>query len=153
MSQQENKPNKNNLIKTLLSNSIISYTIAILVAFMAVGVFIALMGHNVWQAYLTIITTSFRTPNGFTQTLLKFIPLTLLALSFTIPQATGKFNIGGEGQLLMGAIGATTVGILLADLPMYLLLPMVLIAGMIFGGIWGLIPGWMVFRFNVSEPR
>ena len=151
MSQQENKPNKNNLIKTLLSNSIISYTIAILVAFMAVGVFIALMGHNVWQGYLTIITTSFRTPNGFTQTLLKFIPLTLLALSFTIPQATGKFNIGGEGQLLMGAIGATTVGILLADLPMYLLLPMVLIAGMIFGGIWGLIPGWLLYRFNVNE--
>jgi simple sugar transport system permease protein len=83
--------------------------------------------------------------------LLKWVPLTLLAFSFTIPMATGKFNIGGEGQLLMGAIGAAAVGILFADLPGYLLLPLVLIAAMITGGIWGLIPGWLLYRFNINE--
>jgi general nucleoside transport system permease protein len=151
VSQQTSKPNKKSLIKTLLANSVFSYLVAILVAFLVVGIFIALMGFDVWQAYVTILTTSFKTTNGFTQTLLKWVPLTLLALSFTIPMATGKFNIGGEGQLLLGAIGATAAGIFFADLPGYLLLPMVMIAGMITGGIWGLIPGVLLYRFKINE--
>jgi simple sugar transport system permease protein len=109
------------------------------------------MGYNVLQAYATILSTSFKTTNGIVQTLLKFIPLTLLALAFTIPYTAGKFNIGGEGQFLMGAIGATAVGILLADWPIWILLPLVIAGGILFGLIWGFIPGYLLYKFQIHE--
>jgi general nucleoside transport system permease protein len=131
--------------------SILPYLIAILASLAAAGIFIALMGYNVFRAYYTILFTSFRTPNGFIQTLLKFVPLSLQAFAFTIPLAAGKFNIGGEGQLIVGAIGASAMGILFSNLPIYLLLPLVLLGGIVAGAIWGFIPGWLLYKFNVSE--
>lgn len=130
---------------------IIPYVIAIIASFVAAGIFIVLTGANPFQAYETILFTSFRTPNGFVQTLLKFIPLTLQALAFSIPLTAGKFNMGGEGQMLMGAIAASAVGIVGADLPLVILLPLVIIAGMLAGALWGLIPAWLLYKFNINE--
>ncbi len=138
------------IFKTIVA-TIIPYLIAIIVSFAAVGLFIFLMGFDVWRAYETILFTSFRSTNGFVQTLLKFVPLLLLALAFTVPLAAGKFNIGGEGQLLVGAIGATSVGILFADLPLPLLLPLVIGAGALCGAVWGAIPAWLLYQFNMNE--
>ncbi|MFQ5911299.1 MAG: ABC transporter permease, partial [Thermoplasmata archaeon] len=97
-------------VKTL-AGRFIPYLVAVAASFVAAGIFIAAMGFDVPHAYATILFTSFRTPNGFVQTLLKFVPLLLQALAFTVPLAAGKFNIGGEGQLIVGAIGATAIGI------------------------------------------
>lgn len=134
-----------------LGRAILPYLIAIAVAFTAVGIFIAAMGFDVGRAYQTILLTSFRTPNGFIQTLLKFIPLTLQALAFTVPLTAGKFNIGGEGQMIVGGIAAAAVGITFSDLPPVLLLPMVILAGVIAGAFWGLIPAWLLYRFGLNE--
>jgi simple sugar transport system permease protein len=79
------------------------------------------------------------------------VPLLLQALAFTVPLTAGKFNIGGEGQLIVGAIGAAAVGILFSGLPMLLLLPMVILAGIIFGGFWAAIPAWLLYRFGINE--
>lgn len=127
------------------------YIQAVAASFVAAGLFIAIMGFDVPKAYTTILFTSFRTPNGFVQTLLKFVPLVLQALAFTVPLAAGKFNIGGEGQLIVGAIGAATVGITLADLPAFLLLPLVILAGVLFGAAWAAIPAWLLYRFGINE--
>jgi ABC-type uncharacterized transport system permease subunit len=150
-SETLSKPLNTSSLKKFLSSSFVAYFLAVLVAFIVSGIFIAAMGYNVLKAYQTILFTSFRTENGFIQTLSKFVPLTLLALSFTVPLATGKFNVGGEGQFLMGAIGATTVGILLSQLPQVVLLPLEILASIIFGGIWGLIPGWLLYKFKINE--
>ncbi len=132
-------------------NAVGPYVVAVAVSFAAAGVFIGLMGFNVLRAYETILFTSFRTPNGFIQTLLKFVPLTLQALAFTVPLAAGKFNIGGEGQLIVGGIAAAAVGIVFAGLPGILLLPLVLLASVVAGAIWAGIPGWLLYRFRISE--
>ena len=137
-------------VKTL-AGKFMPYLLAVVASFAAAGIFIAAMGFNVPKAYATILFTSFRTPNGFVQTLLKFVPLLLQALAFTVPLAAGKFNIGGEGQLIVGAIGATAVGILLADLPPLLLLPMLILAGILFGAFWAGIPAWLLYRFGINE--
>lgn len=137
-------------VKTL-AGKLVPYLLAVVASFVAAGIFIAAMGFNVPKAYATILFTSFRTPNGFVQTLLKFVPLLLQALAFTIPLAAGKFNIGGEGQLIVGAIGATAVGILFADLPPLLLLPMLILAGILFGAFWAAIPAWLLYRFGINE--
>lgn len=153
MSEQTiNQPGKSKSIRVPAAvQGLLSYVIAVVLAMIVSGVFIALMGYNVFQAYATILTTSFKTTNGIVQTLLKFIPLTLLAIAFIIPYTAGKFNIGGEGQFLMGAIGATVAGILLADWPIWLLLPVVILSGFIFGLIWGFIPGFLLYRFGIHE--
>jgi general nucleoside transport system permease protein len=127
------------------------YLLAVLVAFAAIGIFIGLMGFDVLKAYETILFTSFRTTNGIVQTLLKFVPLMLQAFAFTIPLSTGKFNIGGDGQMILGAIGAAAVGIVFKDLPGYILLPMAVVVGVLLGALWGLIPAWLLFKFNINE--
>ncbi len=134
-----------------ITRQLVPYLIAVAASLAAAGIFIGAMGFDVLHAYTTILFTSFRTLNGFVQTLLKFVPLMLQALAFTIPLAAGKFNIGGEGQLIVGGIGATVVGILLNGLPPVILLPLVLLAGIVFGAIWGLIPGWLLYRFEINE--
>ncbi|MEZ4732358.1 MAG: hypothetical protein R3E79_35035 [Caldilineaceae bacterium] len=130
---------------------VLPYLIAVVAAFAVVGVVIALLGANVLDAYRTLLFTAFRSPNSFVQTLLKFVPLLLQALAFTVPLAAGKFNIGGEGQMIAGAIGAAAVGILLADLPLALLLPLVLLAGVLCGALWVLLPAWLLYRFGINE--
>lgn len=135
----------------IIVRKITPYLIAVLASFAAAGIFIAAMGFDVFQAYETILFTSFRTPNGFVQTLLKFIPLTLQALAFTVPLTAGKFNIGGEGQMILGAIAASAVGITFSDLPLPLLLPLVILAGVIAGALYGLVPAWLLYRFGLNE--
>ena len=134
-----------------LARGLLPYVVAVVAAFAAVGILLALMGFDVLRAYRTILGTSFRTPNGFVQTLIKWVPLVLQALAFTVPLAAGKFNIGGEGQMIAGAIGAAAVGILFSHLPLPLLLPMVLLAGILFGTLWVLGPAWLLYRFGINE--
>lgn len=131
--------------------SVVPYVVSVGVAFAAVGVFLAAMGFDVPRAYGTILFTSFRSANGFVQTLLKFVPLLLLALAFTVPLAAWKFNIGGEGQLIAGAIGAAAAGIILAGLPGIVLLPAVIMAGILSGALWAAVPAWLLYRFGINE--
>lgn len=130
---------------------VVPYVISVGVAFAAVGVFLAAMGFDVPRAYGTILFTSFRSTNGFVHTLLKFIPLLLLALAFTVPLAAWKFNIGGEGQLIAGTIGAAAAGIVLADLPGVVLLPALVLAGILSGALWAAVPAWLLYRFGANE--
>jgi general nucleoside transport system permease protein len=78
------------------------------------------------------------------------MPIVLTGLSVAFAFKTGLFNIGAEGQLLMGAFAATFLGINL-DLPKILLLPIVVIGGGLAGALWGFIPGYLKARFNVHE--
>lgn len=118
---------------------------------MVAGLVIGLMGFNVPKAYATILFTSFRTHNGFINTLNKWVPLVLQALAFTVPLTAGKFNIGGEGQLIAGAVGAAAVGIVFAGQPAVVLLPLVLAAGALMGMLWVLLPSVLLYRFSINE--
>jgi general nucleoside transport system permease protein len=143
--------NKTSQRRQKLLSQVGPYLVAVLAAFLLVGVLLLLMGFNPLRAFQTILFTSFRTRNGFIQTWLKFIPLLLLALAFTIPAKGGKFNIGGEGQMIMGAVGAAAVGILLADAPAFILLPLLLLAGIAAGAFWAYIPAILLYRFHIHE--
>lgn len=134
-----------------ISRAIIPYVGAILAAFVVAGVLIAILGHNPFVAFRSVLTTSFKSTFGIVETFSKWVPLTLMAFAFAIPLGAGRFNIGGEGQLILGATAATAVGITLSDLPMPVLLPLVLIAGMLGGGVWAGIAAWLMSRFRVNE--
>jgi ABC-type uncharacterized transport system permease subunit len=134
-----------------LLRGVLPYVLALVLAFLVSGIVIAALGYDPVEAFRTILTTSFRTTFGFTETLTKWVPLTLLALGFTIPLAVGRFNIGGEGQLLVGATAAAGVGIVYADLPAAALLPLVVVAGVLAGAVWAGIAALLMGRFGVNE--
>ena len=70
-----------------LLRNLLPYVLALVLAFLVAGILIAALGYDPIGAFRTIFTTSFRTGFGFTETLTKWVPLTLLALGFTIPLA------------------------------------------------------------------
>ncbi len=129
----------------------VSYVVAVGASFLLTGALIAVLGYDPVSAFRAIVTTSFKSSFGLTETIHKWVPITLLGLAFAIPFLSRKFNIGGEGQLLIGATAAAAVGILLADLPMAALLPMLLAAGAVAGGLWAGIAAWLMNRFGVNE--
>lgn len=131
--------------------SVVPYLVAVVAAFLVAGVVVAALGHNPFVAFRSVVTTSFATRFGIVETLTKWVPLTLMALAFAIPLGAGRFNIGGEGQLILGATTATAVGITLSDLPMPVLLPLVLIAGILGGALWAGIAAWLMSRFRINE--
>jgi simple sugar transport system permease protein len=131
--------------------AVVPYLVSVVAAFVVAGIVIAALGHNPFVAFRSVVTTSFATSFGVVETFTKWVPLTLLALAFAIPLGAGRFNIGGEGQLILGATGAAAVGITLSDLPLPVLLPLVLIAGILGGGLWAGIAAWLMSRFRINE--
>ncbi|EAP97784.1 sugar ABC transporter, permease protein [Janibacter sp. HTCC2649] len=129
----------------------VPYVIAVLAAFVVVGVLITLLGHDPAKAFRAVLTNSFRNETGLVQTLHKWAPLTLLSLAFAIPLGAGRFNIGGEGQMILGSVGAAAVGITMSDLPMVILLPLVLVVGTLAGVVWAAISAWLMESFHINE--
>lgn len=127
------------------------YGIAVLAAFIVGGVLIWALGHDPIEAFRTVLSTSFKSKYGFIETLHKWVPILLLTLAFAIPLSAGRFNIGGEGQLLLGAVGAVSIGITQPDLPKVVLVPLALFVGLIAGAFWAGISAFLMDRFGVNE--
>lgn len=102
-------------------------------------------------AYGALIEGAFGSTNALADTLVKATPLLLVALGICIAFRGGVINIGGEGQLILGALAATVIGLRMPDSPGYVVIPLALIFGFIAGGAWGAIPGFLKAYFNVNE--
>ncbi len=84
------------------------------------------------------------------ETLVNAAPLILTGLAVAIPFRAGLFNIGGQGQAIMGAIGAGTVG-LTFSLPSYIHIPLAVLAGILLGGFWGYLVGVLKAKTGAHE--
>jgi len=102
-------------------------------------------------AYGALLEGAFGSTNALADTLVKATPLLLVALGICIAFRGGVINIGGEGQLILGALGATVVGLNFQDSPGYVVIPLAMLFGFIAGGAWGAIPGFLKAYFNVNE--
>ncbi|MGF7189911.1 simple sugar transport system permease protein [Robbsia andropogonis] len=89
--------------------------------------------------------------NGWSELLLKASPLCLIGLGLAFCYRANVWNIGAEGQLLMGGIAASGVAIYGGDTPRMMLLPAMMTAGVLAGMFWAAIPAWLRTRFNTSE--
>jgi simple sugar transport system permease protein len=78
------------------------------------------------------------------------MPLILTGLSVAFAFRTGLFNIGAEGQMLVGSFASVFMGLHL-DLPGFILIPIIILAGAAAGAVWGFLPGFLKTRFNVNE--
>jgi general nucleoside transport system permease protein len=88
-----------------------------------------------------------------TETLVAATPLIFVGLAVAISFRTGMFNIGGDGQLIMGALGATTMAVALqtSGLPSLVILVLSIAAAVATGALWGFIPGFLKARTGAHE--
>ncbi|WP_438444924.1 ABC transporter permease [Gorillibacterium sp. sgz5001074] len=108
-------------------------------------------GYNPLVAYQALFIKVFGTRYDFGETLRQITPLILTGLSVAFAFRTGLFNIGAEGQVIMGSLGAVWVGIKVDFLPAFLHAPLAVLAGAVAGGLWGAIAGWLKAARGVNE--
>ncbi|MFZ2487515.1 MAG: ABC transporter permease [Anaerolineae bacterium] len=125
--------------------------IAALLALLFGAVLLLVLGVNPFTAYGSLFRGAFGTVSGITQTLAKATPLLLVALGICIAFRGGVINIGGEGQIIVGALAATAVALAFPTLPGLLLVLLTLAAGTVAGALWGGIAGLLKARFGVNE--
>jgi simple sugar transport system permease protein len=126
--------------------------VAVLGAFLVGAVILLLQGVNPLTAYGEMFVGAFGNKNGLSDTLVKAIPLMLVGLGIAIAFRGGVINIGAEGQLIVGAVLTTYLGVQLGErLPGAVGIVVGLIGGALMGGIWGAIPGFLKARLGVNE--
>lgn len=131
--------------------SVLISLLAIVMALLIGAILIAIAGINPWSAYGYLLKGSFGNLYGFGETLTRFVPLLFTSLSFTVAHKSGFFNIGAEGQLYMGGLGAVLVGAYLQGLPPVLHITLALLAGFVFGALWSGIAGVLKISLGANE--
>ena len=151
MSEQNGRPGRpRRLSKERLADALLP-VLATLLALAFGAVLLLLLGVNPLTAYSALFRGAFGTVSGLTQTLSKATPLLLVGLGICIAFRGGVINIGGEGQIIIGAVAAAAVALALPTLPGVLLVPLTLGAGVLGGAVWGGIAGVLKARFGVNE--
>ncbi len=125
--------------------------LAVLLALATGGLFILALGHNPLSVYPSMITGSLGTKTALRETVKMSIPLCVTALGVTLAFKMRFWNIGGEGQICVGATAATYFALFHYDWPGYILFPVMVIASMVAGGIWGMIPALFKAKFGTNE--
>ena len=130
---------------------VVRYGVVAAVAFLLFGIILLISGKDPIQSYRDIFTSTLGSTYGFSEVIVTMTPLLLTALAVALPSRIGMINIGGEGQLYMGACFATWGALTFSNLPAWILLPLMVILGMIGGGLWAFIPGYLRAKGLVNE--
>src|SRR3990172_384767 len=141
-------------LKKINFERIIDALLPLLAMMAALGVgavMLLLMGSNPLQAYAAMIEGAFASANSLADTIVRATPLLMVGLGICISFRGGVLNIGGEGQLVVGAISATVVGLSLPEAPAVMVIFLAMLAGFLAGAVWGGIPGALKAYFNVNE--
>ncbi len=124
---------------------------AVVVALLVGALVIALTGDDAVTAYRALFAGAFGDRRALGETLVAATPLILAGLGFAVAFRAGVFNIGLEGQLVLGALTAGLIGGFGFGMPAMIYLPLALIAAAVAGGIWGAIPGFLKAKTGAHE--
>jgi ABC-type uncharacterized transport system permease subunit len=127
---------------------------AIVVALIIGGILIFLAGGDPIKSYQHIAKASFGDIGVLSDTLVKATPIMLTALACSVAFRMKLWNIGAEGQFIMGAFGASAIvlaPVLSSQSPRWLFITLMILAAMACGGFWGFIPGYLKAKLNVNE--
>ena len=124
---------------------------AALAALVVGAVILLFLDVNPIEAYKALFEGAFGSANAFAETLVKATPLLLVAIGICISFRGDVINIGGDGQMIVGALLATWVGLSLTGLYGWFVILLAMMAGFLGGAFWGGIPGYLKAYFNVNE--
>lgn len=122
---------------------------AIGVAFVLAGLVFAAYGVSPLEAYRTILAGTLTDWKGFSELLRRTIPLLLIGVGLSLSFRAQFFNIGAEGQLLLGAMAGAGIALFLPA--GWFSLPLMFVLGAVAGGFWALIAAYLRSRFGVNE--
>ena len=137
-------------VAKILKKPVTSTFIAIFFGFLVSAIVLSAAGYNSIDAFSSLFNGIFSRPKYISNTIIKATPIILTGLSVAFAFKTGLFNIGAEGQYIIGTIASTIVGIKL-NLPAILEVPVVIIAGVLAGAIFGGIVGVLKAKFGIHE--
>lgn len=120
-------------------------------AMLASGAVMALAGIDPLSAYAALFRSVAGSPAGVGMAVAKAAPLMLAGLGIAFAFRCGLVNTGGEGQIYIGALFATLVGLAGGGLPAVLHLPLAVLAGFAGGAVWGAVAGWLRARRGLNE--
>lgn len=119
------------------------YLSMILLALLLFGVILLISGQDPLQAYKEMFSSTLGSAYGLSEVFVAMIPMLLTALAVALPSRVGLINVGGEGQLYIGAAFATWAALTFPDWPAWVLLPVMALLGMIGGALWAFLPGYL----------
>lgn len=125
--------------------------IAVLVGLAIGAVFMLFTGANPLDAYGALLSGCFGSPVNLSETIVYVTPLICTGLSIAVAFRAGLFNIGAEGQMIVGMLASAIVGYTLTGLPRIIHLPLTILSGMVAGGLWAAVPGYLKAKFGVHE--
>lgn len=126
--------------------------LAIVLSLIFAGAVIGVMGFNPIEVYQNIISGSIGSEMRIEQTITKAIPLIIASMGILVAFKMKFWNIGGEGQIMMGAFGAALMALYLPPgLPSPVMITLMVIASVICGGLWAFIPAFFKAKFGTNE--
>ena len=148
---KEKKSLKSWLSGTVNVRYLASLVISVLLAFVIGGVILRLTGFDPFEAYGAMISGAFDSARHVGDFLEYAMVLCICGLACVLGARVGIFNVGGEGQLLLGAIFACQIGIWMDGMPPWIVIPAAALAAMIVGGLYAMIPGVLKVKVKVNE--
>src|SRR6202040_4293497 len=124
---------------------------AIAVAIALISLVLLALGASPAGVFIALWQGAFGNWIAFTDSLVKATPLIFAGLAISVAFSAALWNIGADGQLVIGAIAAGSAGPFLGALPRSIAIAIILIAGAIGGAFWGGICGWLRARRDTNE--
>ena len=141
---------KKSFLDIIAENRFIHILLSIFLGFLVGAIFLSIMGLSVSAAYGRLIS-SVTSLKGFSYVIVYSVPYIVAGLSVAFSFKTGVFNIGAEGQFVVGSMAAACVGILAGNLPKPILIPLCFLAAMAAGAVWGIIVGVLKTKWGINE--
>jgi simple sugar transport system permease protein len=138
------------LKQKFLSGALSITLVSICFGFLLGGLILLAAGFNPFEAYWVIVEGIFSRPKYVSYVIIYSTPLIITGLSVAFALRTGLFNIGAEGQYIIGALAAAAAGYYL-EMPMVLHVIVAIGAAMLAAGLWGGLAGYFKARFGVNE--
>lgn len=127
-------------------------TAAMIAPFILFGIFLLFFEVNPIELYLSMLRTTFGDLYGFGEVLLKATPFILTGLAAALPAKAGLVNVGGEGQLAIGALFATWFAVFYLDqMPAMIGIPIMLLAGALGGAVWASVVAVLKVKGRLNE--
>ena len=123
---------------------------SVIIGFVVGSIVISIAGFNPLEYYKIILETTFSKPKFFGRTLVDAVPLVIGSIGVSLAFKTGAFNIGAEGQFIVGALTAAFFGYFLKLPPIIHPIVCILLAALA-GMLWGGFAGWVKAKFGVHE--